>query len=115
MSFNLRTQTYKPSKAKRKSPRDKKTMVADVKKAIKWNIQAFEYATTSVSTVQRSLVITMLKLNKVSPKADPTGKHTMQMIISSGYVQPSRSAMGTEYFDRDDLVRGLKSFAGVAQ
>lgn len=110
MSSQLQSTSCKSRKAQRMSPRSKKDMVNDVKRAIRWNIQAFEQATTSVTTVPRSLAITMLKLHRISPKADPTGRHTMQMLIAQGYVQASRSVMGCEYFDRDQLLQGLYAF-----
>lgn len=120
--FRLKQESYKrptptrprPKKTSRTVKRTKSQTIAEIKKAVKWNIATLEFCTTGCDTVHRSLVISMLKLDKISPKVDPTGKHTMQMIISEGYVMPSYKQYGIEVFDRADVLRGLKSFAGVA-
>lgn len=106
---------YKPrrTRARRQTPASKAQRTKDIKNAVRWNIRQLEHDTTGTETVARSMVINLLRLNKIAPTSDPTGDHALQQLISTGVVlRPTRRA-GEQVFDRDDLVQSLKSWAGV--
>ena len=65
---------YKPTnrrRAKRAVPRSKAQRTKDIKNAIRWNIRQLEHDTVGADTIARSLAISMLRLNKIAPTADP--------------------------------------------
>ncbi|KFI84473.1 hypothetical protein BREU_1247 [Bifidobacterium reuteri DSM 23975] len=106
---------YKPRKtrARRQVPKNKAQRTKDIKNAIRWNLGRLEHDTVSSDTVSRPMAIQLLNLNKIAPTADPTGDHVMQQLISEGIVLRPKKRAGVQVFDRDDLVRSLRAWAGV--
>lgn len=107
---------YKPTnrrRAKRTVPKNKAQRTKDIKNAIRWNIAQLEHDTVSSETVNRALVLSLLRFGKVAPTADPTGDHVLQQLIKEGYVQRPMRRAGVQVFDRSDLLTSLKSYAGV--
>ncbi|KFI52620.1 hypothetical protein BBIA_0301 [Bifidobacterium biavatii DSM 23969] len=109
--------SYKPSRtrAKRQTPATKAQRTKDIKNAVRWNIAVLERDTTSLDTVSRQTVILLLRLNKIAPAADPTGDHVVQQLISLGVLNRPERRAGVQVFGRDDLLRSLKAWAGVAK
>lgn len=107
--------SYKPTKtgARRQTPASKAQRTKDIKNAVRWNVRQLEHDTTGTENVSRNLVIQLLHLNKIAPTADPTGDHVMQQLISDGVVLRPKKRAGVQVFDRDDLVKSLKAWAGV--
>ena len=83
----------------------------DMKNAVKWNLPKLEYDTTGTDTVERSIVIRILKLDRISPTTDPDGDHAMQQLISEGIVLKPKRVGGRRDFDRADLLQSLKAWA----
>lgn len=107
---------HKPTRrrAKRTVPKNKAQRTKDIKNAIRWNIRQLEHDTVGADTIARSLAISMLRLNRISPHADPSGDNTFQQLIAEGWVQRPKRIGGVQCFDRADLIRSLKAYAGVA-
>ncbi len=107
---------YKPTRrrAKRAVPKSKVQRTKDIKNAIRWNIRQLEHDTVSSVYIQRSLIIGILRLNRISPRADPSGDNTFQQLIAEGWVSRPERIGGVQLFDRADLIRSLKAYAGVA-
>lgn len=107
---------YKPTsrRAKRTVPKNKAQRTKDIKNAIRWNIGQLEHDTISADSVQRPMVIGILRLNRISPHADPSGDNTFQQLIAEGWVPRPKRIGGVQCFDRADLIRSLKAYAGVA-
>ena len=107
---------YKPTRrrAKRTVPKSKAQRTKDIKNAIRWNIRQLEHDTVSSVYIQRSLIISILRLNRISPRADPSGDNTFQQLIAEGWVSRPKRIGGVQWFDREDLIRSLKAYAGVA-
>lgn len=107
---------YKPTRrrAKRAVPKSKAQRTKDIKNAIRWNIRQLEHDTVSSVYIQRSLIIGILRLNRISPHADPSGDNTFQQLIAEGWVSRPERIGGVQLFDRADLIRSLKAYAGVA-
>ena len=107
---------YKPTsrRAKRAVPKNKAQRTKDIKNAIRWNIGQLEHDTIGTDSVQRPMVIGILRLNRISPHADPSGDNTFQQLIAEGWVQRPKRIGGVQCFDRADLIRSLKAYAGVA-
>lgn len=107
---------YKPTRrrAKRAVPKSKAQRTKDIKNAIRWNIRQLEHDTVSSVYIQRSLIIGILRLNRISPRADPSGDNTLQQLIAEGWVSRPERIGGVQLFDRADLIRSLKAYAGVA-
>jgi len=107
---------YKPTRrrAKRAVPKSKAQHTKDIKNAIRWNIRQLEHDTVSSVYIQRSLIIGILRLNRISPRADPSGDNTFQQLIAEGWVSRPERIGGVQLFDRADLIRSLKAYAGVA-
>lgn len=106
---------YKPARtrARRQNPASKAQRTKDIKNAVRWNIAQLEHDTVGAEGIERAMAIRILRLNKIAPTADPTGEHVMQQLISQGVVlKPARRA-GVQVFDRADLLRSLKAWAGV--
>lgn len=97
----------------RKRKNYKETRAKDLKNAVRWNLPRLEHDTTGMENVPRQMVVKLLHLDMVVPSTDPTGTHTMQSLIASGYVLRPKRQYGVEVFDRDDLVQSLKAYAGV--
>ena len=57
----------------------------DIKNAIRWNIGQLEHDTIGTDSVQRPIVIGILRLNRISPHADPSGDNTFQQLIAEGW------------------------------
>ena len=107
---------YKPTnrrRAKRAVPRSKAQRTKDIKNAIRWNIRQLEHDTIGADTIARSIVISVLRLNKIAPEADPTGDHVLQELISRGVLRKPVSRSGVQVFDRADLLTSLKSWVGM--
>ncbi len=108
---------YKPTnrrRAKRTVPQNKAQRTKDIKNVIRWNIRQLEHDTVTSAYIQRSLIIGILRLNRISPRADPSGDNTFQQLIAEGVVSRPERFGGLQYFDREDLIRSLKAYAGVA-
>lgn len=107
---------YKPTRRrdKRAVPKSKAQRTKDIKNAIRWNIRQLEHDTVSSVYIQRSLIIGILRLNRISPRADPSGDNTFQQLIAEGWVSRPERIGGVQLFDRADLIRSLKAYAGVA-
>lgn len=107
---------YKPTsrRAKRAVPKNKAQRTKDMKNAIRWNVAQLEHDTTGTDSIERGMVCKLLHLGKIAPTADPTGDHVLQQLISEGYVQRPKRIGGVQLFDRADLIRSLKAYAGVA-
>lgn len=106
---------YKPTRrrAKRTVPKSKAQRTKDIKNAIRWNIGQLEHATVGADTIARSLAISMLRLNKIAPTADPSGDHVMQQLISDGILGKPERRGSVQMFDCADLLLSLKAWVGV--
>lgn len=107
---------YKPTRRrdKRAVPKSKAQRTKDIKNAIRWNIRQLEHDTVSSVYIQRSLIIGILRLNRISPHTDPSGDNTFQQLIAEGWVSRPERIGGVQLFDRADLIRSLKAYAGLA-
>lgn len=105
---------YKPqrTRARRTVPKSRRQRMNDIRSAIRYNIRQLEHDTTGADTVRRDMAIRILHLNAIAPKADPTGDHVIQQLISEGVVPHPRNQTGVQVFDRDDLITSLKAYAG---
>lgn len=106
---------YKPTRrrAKRTVPKNKAQRTKDIKNAIRWNIGQLEHDTVGADTIARSLAISLLRLNKIAPTADPSGDHVMQQLISDGIVGNPERRGSVQMFDRAELLTSLKAWIGV--
>lgn len=111
----ISTEERKRRKVKKKYRREHVTSKAirakDMKNAVKWNLPKLEYDTTGADTVERSIVIRILKLDRISPTTDADGDHAMQQLISEGIVLKPKRVGGRLVFDRADLLQSLKAWA----
>lgn len=111
----ISTEERKRRKVKKKYRRERVTSKAirakDMKNAVKWNLPKLEYDTTGTDTVERSIVIRILKLDRISPTTDADGDHAMQQLISEGIVLKPKRVGGRRVFDRADLLQSLKAWA----
>lgn len=107
--------SYRPTRkrAQRQTPANKRQRTKEIKNAIRWNLARLEHDTVSSETVNRDLVLLLLRFGKIAPTADPTGDHVLQQLIKEGYVQRPKKRAGAQVFDRDDLITSLKAYAGV--
>lgn len=112
------TSEQKRRKVKKKYRREHVTSKAirakDMKKAVKWNLPRLDYETTGADTVDRYIAIRILHLDCISRDTDPDGDHAMQQLVSEGIVSKPKRVSGRQVFDRADLIRSLKAYAGVA-
>jgi hypothetical protein len=102
---------YKPTnrrRAKRTVPKNKAQRTRDIKNAIRWNIRQLEH-----DTIARSIAISVLRLNKIAPTADPSGDHVMQQLISDGILGKPERRGSAQVFDRAELLTSLKAWIGV--
>lgn len=106
---------YKPTRrrAKRTVPKNKAQRTKSIKNAIRWNIRQLEHDTVGADTIARSLAISMLRLNKIAPTADPSGDHVMQQLISDGILGKPERCGSVQVFDRAELLTSLKAWVGV--
>lgn len=106
---------YKPTRrrAKRTVPKNKAQRTKDIKNAIRWNIRQLEHDTVGADTITRSIAISMLRLNKIAPTADPSGDHVMQQLISDGILAQTERRGSVQVFDRAELLTSLKAWVGV--
>ena len=113
---------YKPTRrrAKRTVPKnkaqrtkDKAQRTKDIKNAIRWNIRQLEHDTVGADTIARSLAISMLRLNRIAPTADPSGDHVMQQLISDGILGKPERRGSAQVFDRAELLTSLKAWVGM--
>lgn len=106
---------YKPTRrrAKRTVPKNKAQRTKDIKNAIRWNIRQLEHDTVGADTIARSLAISMLRLNKTAPTADPSGDHVMQQLISDGILGKTERRGSVQVFDRAELLTSLKAWVGL--
>lgn len=106
---------YKPTRrrAKRTVPKNKAQRTRDIKNAIRWNIRQLEHDTVGADTIARSLAISMLRLNKIVPTADPSGDHVMQQLISDGILGKTERRGSVQVFDRAELLTSLKAWVGL--
>ena len=106
---------YKPTRrrAKRTVPKNKAQRTKDIKNAIRWTIRQLEHDTVGADTIARSLAISMLRLNKTAPTADPSGDHVMQQLISDGILGKPERCGSVQVFDRAELLTSLKAWVGV--
>lgn len=106
---------YKPTRrrAKRTVPKNKAQRTKDIKNAIRWNIRQLEHDTVGADTIARSLAISMLRLNKIAPTADPSGDHVMQQLISDGLLGKPKRRGSAQVFDRAELLTSLKAWVGM--
>lgn len=89
----------------------KKIRLKDMKNLVKWNVSRLEQSTVGISTIERSMLISLLNLDKLSPVADPTGTHALQQLVHDGILCKPTSAHQHQYFDREDTVTALKAWA----
>lgn len=75
---------------------EKRQFMKDIKNAVKWNLPRLEHDTVGVENVPREMVVKLLRLDKVATKTDPDGKHSMQTLISLGYVLLAHAAISAE-------------------
>ena len=106
---------YKPTRrrAKRTVPKNKAQRTKDIKNAIRWNIRQLEHDTIGADTIARSIAISMLRLNKIAPTADPSGDHVMQQLISDGILGKPERRGSAQVFDRAELLTSLKAWVGM--
>ena len=106
---------YKPTRrrAKRTVPKNKAQRTKDIKNAIRWNIRQLEHDTIGADTIARSIAISVLRLNKIAPTADPSGDHVMQQLISDGILGKPERRGSAQVFDRAELLTSLKAWVGV--
>lgn len=106
---------YKPTRrrAKRTVPKNKAQRTRDIKNAIRWNIRQLEHDTVGADTIARSLAISMLRLNKIAPTADPSGDHVMQQLISDGILGKTERRGSVQVLDRAELLTSLKAWVGL--
>lgn len=106
---------YKPTRrrAKRTVPKNKAQRTKDIKNAIRWNIRQLEHDTVGADTIERSIAISMLRLNKIAPTADPSGDHVMQQLISDGILGKTERRGSVQVFDRAELLTSLKAWVGM--
>ena len=106
---------YKPTRrrAKRTVPKNKAQRTKDIKNAIRWNIRQLEHDTVGADTIARSLAISMLRLNKIAPTADPSGDHVMQQLIRAGILGKPVSRGSVQMFDGAELLPSRRDGVGV--
>lgn len=107
---------YKPTnrrRSKRTVPKNKAQRTRDIKNAIRWNIRQLEHDTIGADTIARSIAISVLRLNKIAPTADPSGDHVMQQLISDGILGKPERRGSAQVFDRAELLTSLKAWIGV--
>ena len=100
-------------KYRREHVTSKAVRARDMRNAVRWNLPTLEHDTTGTATVDRSIVINLLRLDRISPTADPTGDHAMQQLGSEGIVPKPFRIAGNYGFDRDDLITSLKAWVGL--
>lgn len=117
---------YKPNKsrrqyrtrARRQSPESKAQRKKDIKNVIRWNVLQLEHDTVTVEYVDREQVRLLLRLSSVADRADPTGDHVLQQLISTdddgyGIIRKPERINGVQKFRRDDLITSLKAWVGL--
>lgn len=106
---------YKPTRrrTKRTVPKSKAQRTRDIKNAIRWNIRQLEHDTIGADTIARSIAISVLRLNKIAPTADPSGDHVMQQLISDGILGKPERRGSAQVFDRAELLTSLKAWVGL--
>jgi hypothetical protein len=72
-----------------------------------------EYQAIGADTITRSNAISMLRLNKIAPTADPSGDHVMQQLIGDGILNKPERRGSVQVFDRAELLTSLKAWVGV--
>lgn len=100
---------YKSPTAKRGKAKKRRT--TDIRNAVRWNLPRLTHDTTGTDTVERQMLIRMLRLDRVAPTADPTGDHTLQQLIAMGVISRPQRRDGRQLFQRDDLITALTLFA----
>lgn len=100
-------------KYRRKHVTSKAVRARDMRNAVRWNLPTLEHDTTGTATVDRSIVINLLRLDRISPTADPSGDHVMQQLISDGILGKPERRGSVQVFDRAELLTSLKAWVGV--
>ena len=100
-------------RAKRTVPRSKAQRTKDIENAIRWNIRQLEHDTVGADTIERSIAISVLRLNKIAPTANPSGDHVMQQLISEGILGKPERRGSAQVFDRAELLTSLKAWVGM--
>ena len=100
-------------KYRREHVTSKAVRARDMRNAVRWNLPTLEHDTTGTATVDRSIVINLLRMDRISPTADPTGDHAMQQLVSEGIVPKPFRIAGNYGFDRDDLITSFKAWVGL--
>lgn len=108
------TPTRRRHRSHNHSASSKAQRTKDIRNAIRWNIDQLDRDTTSTSTIERRIICRTLHFNNITSLTDLDGDHVLQQLISQGYVsKPVERRNGLQFFDRDDLLKSLRAYAGL--
>lgn len=102
---------YKPTKrSTRKS--GKKLYDREIRRTVRVNLDRLEHDTTGTATVERDMVIRLLRLDATASYRS-AGDNALQKLIHDGRIPAPQRVGGRRVFDRDDLLGRLREYAGA--
>lgn len=104
------TVDYNPT-AKRGRKAGKKLYDREIRRTVRANLDRLEHDTTGTATVERDMVIRLLRLDTTASYRS-AGDNALQKLVHDGRIPAATRVGGRRVFDRDELIGRLREYAG---
>ncbi len=112
-TLDYRSTYYTGNQGKgRKRSNRKKLFDKEIRQTVRANLDRLEHDTTGTSTVERDMVIRLLRLDMVASYRS-AGDNALQKLVHDGCIPAASRVGGRRVFDRDELISRLRVYAGA--
>lgn len=102
---------YRTTQAKRRRSPGKKLYDREIRRVVRRNLDRLEHDTTGTATVERDMVIRLLRLDATASYRS-AGDNALQKLVHDGSIPAPSRVGGRRVFDRDELIGRLREYAG---
>lgn len=103
---------YRPTQKRSARRSGKKLYDREIRRMVRANLDRLEHDTTGTATVERDMVIRLLRLDGVASYRS-AGDNALQKLVHDGRIPTVTRVGGRRVFDRDELIGRLREYAGA--
>lgn len=103
---------YRPTQKRSARRSGKKLYDREIRRMVRANLDRLEHDTTGTATVERDMVIRLLRLDATASYRS-AGDNALQKLVHDGRIPAATRVGGRRVFDRDELIGRLREYAGA--
>ena len=103
---------YRPTQKRNTRKSGKKLYNREIRRMVRANLDRLEHDTTGTATVERDMVIRLLRLDATASYRS-AGDNALQKLVHDGRIPAPTRVGGRRVFGRDGLIGRLREYAGA--